>query len=305
MINVETIPILGLENIPSFKKGSGIHIKKKNRGKFTKSAKAAGESVQEHAAHVLSDPNATPLQKKRANFARNAAKWKHQWGGPIYNSTQWADDWKKRLDSPVLKARQLQEQTNKTPVKYIGGNKDAARKEFWNQEPVFQHAVDSIANQYGISPESLKYRLDREGFTDYNIKRRNARVKKGHQQFEPRGYQLLNNSMYKLAGTQMGLDDAKTYIDSGEVKLINEKWFDQGTFKNEKGRITYPVEPATLNDGMGIVAAHLKYFKDKAQKDFPNASEYDLNRYSNAYYNRGAYGGKQWVKSGANGYNYK
>jgi hypothetical protein len=56
---------------------------------------------------------------------------------------------------------------------------------------------------------------------------------------------------------------------------------------------------------MGIVAAHLKYFKDKAQKDFPNASEYDLNRYSNAYYNRGAYGGKKWVKAGAKGYNYK
>jgi len=29
-------------------------------------------------------------------------------GGPIkLYSTQWADDWKKRLDSPVLKARQL------------------------------------------------------------------------------------------------------------------------------------------------------------------------------------------------------
>lgn len=54
---------------------SGIHIKKKNRGKFTKSAKAAGQSVQEHARSVLNNPNATPLQKKRANFARNAAKW--------------------------------------------------------------------------------------------------------------------------------------------------------------------------------------------------------------------------------------
>ena len=74
---------MGLENIPSFKKGSKIHIKKENRGKFTKSAKAAGESVQEHAAKVLRDPNATPLQKKRANFARNAKKWKHQFGGTI------------------------------------------------------------------------------------------------------------------------------------------------------------------------------------------------------------------------------
>lgn len=54
---------------------SGIHIKEKNKGKFTKSAKQAGQSVQEHAKSVLNNPNATPLQKKRANFARNAAKW--------------------------------------------------------------------------------------------------------------------------------------------------------------------------------------------------------------------------------------
>lgn len=84
MLNLEINPIFGLDNILTFKKGGGIHIKKKNRGKFTKSAKAAGESVQEHAAHVLSDPNATPLQKKRANFARNAAKWKHEDGGKTH-----------------------------------------------------------------------------------------------------------------------------------------------------------------------------------------------------------------------------
>lgn len=60
-----------------------IHIKDKNKGKFTESAKAAGESVQEHAKSVLNNPNATALQKKRANFARNAAKWKHSTGGII------------------------------------------------------------------------------------------------------------------------------------------------------------------------------------------------------------------------------
>lgn len=60
-----------------------IHIKKKNKGKFTESAKKAGHSVQEHAKAVLNDPYATPLQKKRANFARNAAKWKHEDGGSL------------------------------------------------------------------------------------------------------------------------------------------------------------------------------------------------------------------------------
>ena len=63
-------------NLPIIAK-SGIHIKKKNRGKFTASAKRAGMGVQEYARKVLNDPNATPLQKRRANFARNAKKFKH------------------------------------------------------------------------------------------------------------------------------------------------------------------------------------------------------------------------------------
>lgn len=58
-----------------------IKIKKKNRGKFTKAAKAAGESVQEHAHNVLNNPKSTKLQKKRAQFAINAKKWHHKDGG--------------------------------------------------------------------------------------------------------------------------------------------------------------------------------------------------------------------------------
>ena len=58
-----------------------IKIKKKNRGKFTKAAKAAGESVQEQARSVLNNPKATKLQKKRAQFAVNAKKWHHKDGG--------------------------------------------------------------------------------------------------------------------------------------------------------------------------------------------------------------------------------
>lgn len=63
---------------------SGIHIKKENEGKFTASAQRAGESVQEHAHNVVNNPNATPLQKKRAQFAINAKKWKHEDGAKIH-----------------------------------------------------------------------------------------------------------------------------------------------------------------------------------------------------------------------------
>lgn len=66
--------------------GGEIHINPKNKGKFTAAAKRAGHGVQEHARAVLADPSATPLQKKRANFARNAAKWNHQMGGELTTS---------------------------------------------------------------------------------------------------------------------------------------------------------------------------------------------------------------------------
>lgn len=54
-----------------------INIKDKNKGKFTASAKKAGKSVQEHATAVLHDKKATTLQKRRAQFAKNAKSWNH------------------------------------------------------------------------------------------------------------------------------------------------------------------------------------------------------------------------------------
>jgi hypothetical protein len=55
---------------------SGIKIKKSKVGTFTAAAKP-GESTQAHASRVLNDPNASPAMKKKAAFAKAAAKWKH------------------------------------------------------------------------------------------------------------------------------------------------------------------------------------------------------------------------------------
>lgn len=68
--------ISGEKVIEMFKKGHKIHIKKKNRGKFTESAKRAGMGVQEYASHVLANKNKySSTLVKRANFARNSSKW--------------------------------------------------------------------------------------------------------------------------------------------------------------------------------------------------------------------------------------
>src|SRR6478609_4210959 len=64
--------------------GGDIHIKKENKGKFTASAKGAGMGVQEFASHVLAkNDDYSSTQVKRANFAKNASKWKHDAGGKV------------------------------------------------------------------------------------------------------------------------------------------------------------------------------------------------------------------------------
>jgi hypothetical protein len=71
--------ILELIGVPYFKKGKGIHIKKKNRGKFTEYCK--GEVTQKCIDKAKRSNN--PTLRKRATFAENSRKWakKHYTGG--------------------------------------------------------------------------------------------------------------------------------------------------------------------------------------------------------------------------------
>ena len=63
--------------LKDYRTGGKIHIKKKNRGKFTALKKRTGHSASWFKAH------GTPAQKKMAVFALNARKWKHGDGGVI------------------------------------------------------------------------------------------------------------------------------------------------------------------------------------------------------------------------------
>lgn len=77
----------GLENAASLIKKaggvlsakSGIHIKKENRGKFTDYC--GGKVTSECIARGKNSSN--PAIRKRATFAANARKWKHENGGVI------------------------------------------------------------------------------------------------------------------------------------------------------------------------------------------------------------------------------
>lgn len=68
---------------------SGIHIAPSKRGTFTAAAKKHGKSVQGFASQVLANKeNYSPAMVKKANFARNAAKWKKGENGLVINPAE-------------------------------------------------------------------------------------------------------------------------------------------------------------------------------------------------------------------------
>lgn len=68
----------------TFAYGGGINIKPSKRGTFTRAAEKHNMGVQEFANHVLNNKeNYSNAMIKKANFAKNAAGWKHAFGGDL------------------------------------------------------------------------------------------------------------------------------------------------------------------------------------------------------------------------------
>ena len=68
-----------------YSEGGKIHIAPSKKGTFTAAASKHGMGVQEFASKVLANPeDYSPAMRKKANFARNASKWKHAYGGHLF-----------------------------------------------------------------------------------------------------------------------------------------------------------------------------------------------------------------------------
>ena len=77
---IPLISTYGLYDINKYNYNSGkdIRIKPSKRGTFTKAAKQHGMSVQSFANKILRNPSKySAAMRKKANFAHNAAGWKH------------------------------------------------------------------------------------------------------------------------------------------------------------------------------------------------------------------------------------
>ena len=119
-----------LFSIPMLANGSGIHIKKENRGKFTETKKRTGKTTEE-LTH-----SKNPLTRKRAIFAQNSRKWKHEDGGEVHKP----NSHRSILDNGWFKTKDLKKNH---PLTYQqGGNFQIS-----NSQPQVLQRYISLVNQ--------------------------------------------------------------------------------------------------------------------------------------------------------------
>lgn len=197
----------------------------------------------------------------------------------------------------TLAVQDVDSKGNSIKPTYIGGTPSEARSKYWEQAPIMRHATDSIAKIYGINPSVLRNRLDREGYTDNAIRFHNMSLEDISGNRNHSNYSKLNRISDKYDGTRLyGLDDVFTYIKQGDVVPIETTYYDHD-FVNKKGRTTNATTGITTKDNISLMGATLKYFRDKAEQDFPGANRMFLDEAAGIYFNRGAAGGKEYLKN--------
>lgn len=166
--------------IPYLKKGSGIHIKKENRGKFTE---YCGGKVTDECIQRAKKSKNLKL-RKRATFAANARAWKHQDGGEMLlkakqkamdavgKPNQFLDGWNQarlntgRFDDQLGNGLMEQQKLNRdnTPIYYNSGafaNATFLRGNpiIYTKQETLQDGINRYKQQLGSFVSSTRKRL--------------------------------------------------------------------------------------------------------------------------------------------------
>ena len=182
--------------------GGGIHIDPSKKGTFTSAAKRHGMGVQEFASRVLSnkDDYSTAMVKK-ANFARNAAKW-HEEGGYLLHNVKRAV-YGDELDSATKIT--LQDQSRR-------GLKKAAMEAVFSDNPYNPDVDDTFLEDYIKDNNIVSFKNNRaKRIFDRNI-RRNMLLKES----------MLNENGYGVVPTVDGGYKA-IYGPSGRLFVRSEQ----------------------------------------------------------------------------------
>lgn len=198
-----------------YSKGGAIRIKPSKRGTFTAAAKKHGKSVQAFASQVLANKeNYSPAMVKKANFARNAAKWKHADGGNlntvaplVYPAPEWIYNPLEEPDNaPVY-----------SPDNYISDAQYIADR--WAAENSIKEGWDPNTNTYSPHPSA-------EGGKKTVGPGIKLGAYKGFTQDRPYTIEELNNQVVKISREKekhikkvLGTDTISPQIMRGLVDL--------------------------------------------------------------------------------------
>lgn len=198
-----------------YSKGGAIRIKPSKRGTFTAAAKKHGKSVQAFASQVLANKeNYSPAMVKKANFARNAAKWKHADGGNlntvaplVYPAPEWIYNPLEEPDNaPVY-----------SPDNYISDAQYIADR--WAAENSIKEGWDPNTNTYSPHPSA-------EGGKKTVGPGIKLGAYKGFTQDRPYTIEELNNQVVKISRKKekhikkvLGTDTISPQIMRGLVDL--------------------------------------------------------------------------------------
>lgn len=198
---MEDLEIFG---IPYLAKGSGIHIKKENRGKFTETKKRTGKTTEE-LTH-----SKNPLTRKRAIFAQNAKKWKHKDGGEVHKP----NNYRSILDNGWFKTKDLKKNH---PLTYQqGGNFTTGALantvwEFPNQVKYGNGNYNNVNNKLlsQLTPDSRRHYSDKVKLSNHPTHPSRGRFNKSGTKFYLTDFGMQNPNL-TLFGTADGNQDGQT-----------------------------------------------------------------------------------------------
>lgn len=208
---MEDLEIFG---IPYLAKGSGIHIKKENRGKFTETKKRIGKTTEE-LTH-----SKNPLTRKRAIFAQNAKKWKHKDGGEVHKP----NGHRSILDNGWFKTKDLKKNH---PLTYQQGGNFTTKAlantiwEFSNQVKYGNGNYNNVNNKLlsQLTPDSRGHYLDKVKLSNHPTHPSRGKFNKSGTKFYLTDFGMQNPNL-TLFGTADGNQDGQTtMIYKGGVVL--------------------------------------------------------------------------------------
>ena len=253
-----------------------IHIKKENQGKFTDYC--GGSVTDECIQRGKNSPD--PKIRKRATFAANARKWKHQDGGTIklqnyplvtIKEEPWANEYFKK--NPNVSGMAIGAGMNKV---------DGPRRVILN--PYGVNMKTDIDRNSVIRNERFRHYMDETNFKLPNLTK---------EQIDK-----YNGTTYKNDSINIGRTEAARYLSGDNSNSLTDdqkQYIKKVIGYKDGGRLSNKQYQNTMHK---VSSQNWKELGDKSEQDaynrLINDKNYDYRGYYNKYPNSGANASTHW-----------